>query len=213
MKYKIKIAGIGMIVFALIESLLAYSHLPERVASHWDATGHVNGYMGRFGGAFFLPLLLLGLFILFSIIPMIDPRKQNISKFRTSYDRFIIIFVIFMVYIHTLMLAFNLGHNFDLTRALLPSLGILFFAVGFIIEKAQPNWFIGIRTPWTLSNDVVWEKTHRLGGLLYKISGVIALLGFFVPTPVIFFFVISPIILSSLWLLVYSYLEFKKLEK
>ena len=202
-----------MIVFALIESLLAYSHLPERVASHWDATGHVNGYMGRFGGAFFLPLLLLGLFILFSIIPMIDPRKQNISKFRTSYDRFIIIFVIFMVYIHTLMLAFNLGHNFDLTRALLPSLGILFFAVGFIIEKAQPNWFIGIRTPWTLSNDVVWEKTHRLGGLLYKISGVIALLGFFVPTPVIFFFVISPIILSSLWLLVYSYLEFKKLEK
>jgi len=213
MNSKFRITSIVLILLAFAESFWAYSRLPEKVATHWDAAGQVNGYMGRFGGAFFLPLLLLGLFIVFLIIPAIDPKKQNISKFRNSYELFIAIFVVFLTYVHSLSLAYNLGFEFNLTRAMIPALGILFFSIGFIIEKAKPNWFIGIRTPWTLSNETVWEKTHRLGGFLYKISGVITLLGILLPPATSFFFVIGPIILSSICLLIYSYLEYKKISK
>lgn len=210
-KNKVLVSNFIIVILMFINSIWVYSRLPEKVASHWDTQGQVNGYMSRFGGAFFMPFLILGIFLFLMVIPNLDPKK-NIAKFKDVYNIFITIFLLYMFYIHSLTLAFNLGHKFDFTRAILPAFGVLFYYIGWMLSKARPNWFIGIRTPWTLSSDTVWGKTHILGGKLFKISGILALFGFFLPK-YSFFFILIPVIASSIYLVVYSYFEFKNLKK
>jgi len=96
--------------------------------------------------------------------------------------------------------------------ALLPALGLFIFFMGFLLEKTKRNWFIGIRTPWTLSSDKVWEETHRLGATLFKISGLLAILGAFLPE-IAFWLMFIPLIGSSLFLVVYSYLLYARRER
>lgn len=210
MKNKFHFTNLCLVISILIEGMWAYTKLPEKVASHWDAQGQVNGYMGKFGGAFFVPLLTLGLYLLFLIIPKIDPKK-NVANFIDIYNRFVAILLLYMLYIYSLTIYFNLGHKFDFTRAILPAFGILFFFIGSMFSQAKPNWFVGIRTPWTLSNDTVWKKTHIVGGKLYKVSGVLALFGFIFPK-FAFLFIMIPIIVSSIYLILYSFLEYRKIE-
>lgn len=149
---------------------------------------------------------LLGLFLL---IPRIDPLKANIEKFRAYYDGFIIFLLLFMFYVHALTLVWNFGIRFNMTTALLPAMGFLFYYIGIVMENAKRNWFIGIRTPWTLSSDNIWDKTHKLGAKFYKAAGLAAILGIFFGKYALFFSLI-PIIFVSLYLIVYSYLEYKK---
>jgi uncharacterized membrane protein len=87
--------------------------------------------------------------------------------------------------------------------------GMLFIYLGFLLEHAEPNWFVGIRTPWTLSSESVWKKTHRLGGKLFKIAGVICLLGVLFQDYAIWTIMV-PILLVSFYVVVYSYIEFQK---
>lgn len=209
---KIQLLNLFLIILTFIEAVWAYTRLPEKVASHWNAQGQVDGYMGRFGGAFFVPLLVLGIYLLFLVLPKIDPRKQNVAKFIGVFNSFITAFLLFMIYIYSLTIVFNLGYEFDFTRAVLPAFGVLFYFIGWMLPQAKPNWFIGIRTPWTLSSDEVWSKTNALGGKLFKASGVLALIGLILPKYA-FLFVLVPIIANSIYTVIYSYLEYKKIEK
>ena len=91
-------------------------------------------------------------------------------------------------------------------QLMMPALGILFYYCGVLIENAKRNWFIGIRTPWTLSSDSVWEKTHKIGGKLFKIAGIIALFGIFFPNYT-FLFVLIPVVSVAIYTAAYSYFE------
>jgi uncharacterized membrane protein len=212
MKRQNQTINLFLIILFFIEAIWAYSRLPERVATHWNAQGQVDGYMGRFGGTFFVPLLVLGIYLLFLIIPRIDPKRKNIAQFIDIFNRFITALLLFMLYIYSLTIVFNLGYTFDFTKVILPAFGALFYFIGWMLPKAKPNWFIGIRTPWTLSNDEVWVKTHMLGGKLFKISGVLVFLGLLL-SKYAYLFVLVPIIVSSIYTVVYSYLEYKRIEK
>ena len=189
-----------------------YPQLPERVASHWNMKGEVDGYMGRFWGAFLFPFIVMGMLLVFLLIPRIDPKKQNIEKFRAHFDHFVLSFLLFMSYVYGLTLAWNLGSQFNITQWLSPAFDVLFYRIGVLIGHAEQNWMIGIRTPWTLSSSVVWQKTHRLGAKLFKVSAFIALLGFVLPDCAMWF-VLIPVLVSSLWVCIYSYLEYKKDRK
>jgi uncharacterized membrane protein len=90
-----------------------------------------------------------------------------------------------------------------------PAFAILFYYTGILIENAKRNWFIGIRTPWTMSSDKVWDKTHKVGGKLYKIAGVVTLLAIFFETYAIYIIVV-PLIMVSIYTVVYSYFEYQK---
>src|SRR5574339_1044875 len=170
-----------MIVAATLAGLLLWNRLPDPMASHWNVNDQVNGYMSRFWGVFLLPLITLGMFVLFLVVPAIDPLKANIAQFRDAFNLFIVLMVAFMAYVYGLTLAWNLGYTgFRMSGAMLPALGLLFIFIGFILRQAKRNFFIGIRTPWTLSSDRVWEETHRLGAVLFMISGALAVVcGFF----------------------------------
>ncbi len=203
-----------LIAAAIVVGLLLWNQLPEQMASHWNASDQVDGYTSRFLGVFLLPLVTLGLFLLFLVIPNIDPLKANIAQFRDVFNLFIALMAAFMLYIHALTLRWNLGYtDFTMSRAMLPALGLLFLFIGYMLRKAKRNYFIGIRTPWTLSSDTVWEETHRLGSALFMLSGALAFLGALFGGMTAFWFLFIPIIGSTLITLVYSYMIYQRETK
>ena len=171
------ILGGILLGLSFLVGLLVYPQLPDPAASHWGANGEVNGYISAFWAAFLMPLMTAGLFLLLMAIPNIDPLKANIAQFRGIYNTFIVLFLIYMLYIYALTMAWNLGYdNFDMGMAIMPAIGVFFIFLGVLIGRAKRNFFIGIRTPWTLSSDTVWEKTHALGSKLFIAAWILSLL-------------------------------------
>jgi len=199
----------GIILLSFLVGGYFYNQMPDQMASHWNTLGEVDGYMSKFWGLFLMPLISFGLFIMFLIIPFIDPLKENIEKFRKYFDSFIFFIILFLFYIYILTIIWNFGFKFDMGYATIPALSTLFYLSGILISKAEKNWFIGIRNPWTLSNDEVWKKTHKIGGKLFKLSAVIILLSL-IKISLAFYFIFIPIILSVIYLTIYSYFEFQK---
>ena len=206
-------ATIFLIAFAVTFSISVFDRLPEQMASHWNTANQVDGYISRFWGAFLMPIVTAGILALFLVIPNIDPLKANIAQFREYFNAFIALIVLFMVYMHILTMLWNLGFDqFNMGTAMLPALGLLFVFAGIMLRKAKRNFFIGIRTPWTLSSDYVWEKTHQLGATLFIISGILAVLGAFFGKHAIWF-ILFPILGSTLFLLAYSYFLYQQETK
>ncbi len=209
---KMEIVNLAAIIVAFAVAAYLYPLLPARIASHWDINGQVNGYMGRFWGTFFVPFMALGLFIIFLVVPRIDPKSQNIEKFRKSFDLFVLLLLVFLFYIYALTILWAFNYHFNMTQLMIPAFSLLFFAMAALVKNAEPNWSIGIRTPWTLSSDVVWRKTHAVGGKLFTVAAGLTLLGLFFPALALWF-AIAPIIVCSLIVVVYSYFEFTKLPR
>ena len=165
---KSRIAVIIIIILSFLVAVSFYPKAPDKIASHWNAQGEADSYMSKFWGLFFMPFVILGLFLLFIAIPKIDPLRANYEKFRKYYDGLVLTVILFMFYIYMLSVVWNTGRQFNMTLCMVPAIGLLFYYLGIIVENAKRNWFVGIRTPWTLSSDIVWEKTHKIGGKLFK---------------------------------------------
>lgn len=194
----------------LVMSLAIWDLVPNPMASHWNINDQVDGHLSKFWGVFLLPFMAAGMFGLFLVLPLIDPLKANITQFREAFNLFIVLIMLFFGYIWTLTIAWNLGYTqFRMSTAMLPAMGLLFMYVGYMFRKAKRNFFIGIRTPWTLSSDIVWDKTHQLGSVLFFISGALALIGSLFGRNAIWF-VMVPLLGSTLFLVVYSYVLYQK---
>jgi len=200
---------LAIIVFSFIVAVFCYPLMPEKMASHWGMSGEVNGYMPKFWGLFLMPIVSLIIFALFVFIPKIDPMKENFAKFRKYFDWFIVLFEIFLLYIYILTLLWNIGIKFDFVFAIVPATALLFYYIGIMIERSERNWFVGIRNPWTLSSDIVWKKTHKLGGRLFKVAGLVAFSGILFPECAFLLFIL-PVIIFAIFINFYSYFIFKK---
>lgn len=201
---------IALIVIAVIVGVILWNQLPEQMASHWNINDQADDYMPKFWGVFLMPIISLGMLVLFLVIPNIDPLKANIAEFRTVFNLFILLIVTFMLYIHGLTLAWNMGNqSFKMSAAMLPFLGILFIFIGYMLRQAKRNFFIGIRTPWTLSSDTVWDKTHQLGSVLFMVSGALAFVGSFLGGTLAFWLFFIPLMGSVLFLILYSYILYR----
>lgn len=199
----------GLVFLSFILSIYFYPQVPEQMATHWNSQGEVNGYMPKLWGLFFLPLVITGLVIMFLVIPKIDPRKENIAKFRKYYDGFIVILIMFMIAVHLQILLWNTGVQINPNAVIPLGIGLLFYYMGILTENAERNWFIGIRTPWTLSSDRVWKRTNRIGGKLFKIAGIVAVIGAFFPEYAIYF-ILVPVLITAGFTVIYSYMEYQK---
>lgn len=189
-----------------------YPKMPSIMISHWGEQGQPNGYMTKFWALFLMPIISFFMVLLFLFIPKIDPMKENIAKFRKYFDNFIIIILLFLFYAYLLTVFWNLGKNFNMIFAIIPAFSLIFYYAGVLMEKSKRNWFIGIRTPWTLSSDEIWDKTHRLGGKLFKATAILSFCGLFFKEYAIWFMMV-PVVASTTYVFVYSYLEFKKINK
>lgn len=198
-----------IILASFIIGIYFYPKFPERIASHWNADGQVDGYMSKCWVLFLMPIISVVLFLLFVLIPKIDPLKANIEKFRNYFDSFVVLIILFLFYLYLLTVIWNLGKRFNMVHLLVPAFAILFYCAGILIKEAKRNWFIGIRTPWTLSSEKVWEKTHKIGAVLFKGAGIIALFGL-IFQKIAIWLVIVPIIFIAIYAVFYSYFEYRK---
>ena len=206
-----------IVVAAFVASAVVYPRLPDRMPTHWELSPHPpgsvptpNGWSGRLWGAFGIPILLLGMWALMKILPRIDPRGSNYAKFGGAFEAIIISLMLFMLGMHFAVLRAALGYPVQIDRVVPIGVGLLLIVIGNLLPRARPNWFVGIRTPWTLSSDRVWEKTHRFGGRVFVAGGILititALL--WVPWAHVVLFAAMVLIASSV--LIYSYIEWKR---
>jgi len=165
----------GLIVagVALVVSLWAYPELPPRVATHWGLHGEPNGYSARGVAAFGIPLLILVVHGVFRLAPRIDPRRANYAKFIDTYWLIGNAILLFLGGVYALIIANGLGHRVNTAMVVPLGVGVLFMFFGNYLARVEPNWFVGIRTPWTLSSDTVWRKTHRTGGWVFFTCGLV----------------------------------------
>ena len=202
-----------ILAVVFLGTLVAYPSLPPVMATHFAANGHVNGTMNSLLGAFTLPvIMLLVLLLLFMAIPHIDPLRVNIAQFRRQYDTFVALLMLFFAAIQATIISRSLGSTLDPMYVVLPAIGILIFYLGTIMPKTRRNWFIGIRTPWTISSDYVWQKTHELGGTLLQILGIIIILSVFV-TAYALWIILVPLIIIAIGLILYSYFLYEQERK
>jgi uncharacterized membrane protein len=201
------------ILAATLASALVYARLPEMAASHWNAAGQVDGYMPRFWAAFLMPIISVGILLLLLVLPALDPLKANIANFRSYYNAFIALMIVFMLFIHGVTLAWNLGYDgFNIGNAILPAVGLIFVFAGIMMAKAKRNFFIGIRTPWTLSNDTVWDETHKLGSKMFIGAGIVTILSAFFGE--LSFWIMFPVMMLAAFVpVVYSYFLWRRISK
>lgn len=183
--------------------------LPDPMASHWGVDGLVNGYVSKDFGIYFMPVLSLFLYFLFRFLPKIDPYKKNFKEFQNYYDLFICVIFSFFFYIYLLTLFWNLGYRFNLVQLMSPAIAVIFYYAGVLTQNAHRNWFVGIRTPWTLSSVTVWQKTHKLGGKLFKFTALLALFSTLIPQYAVYL-IIVPVLFTTATVFVFSYLEYRK---
>jgi len=190
----------------------AYGELPESVASHWNGSGEADGYMSKFWGAFLFPLITILVYLLYLLIPKIAIRKKNLEAFIRNFDRFFMVMLAFTIYMFGMTLWWNINGEFNFNRYLSIGFVPLVWEVGILVGSAKRNWFVGIRTPWTLSSDRVWKATHQLAAKLFKIATVVALLGVFFSDYTLWFLLTS-LLGASLIPVVFSYFAYKQLDK
>ncbi len=203
------VLALALVAAMFIAGTALYPSLPDMIPTHWNIEGEVDGYMDRFSGVFFLPFMSIALVGLLAFIPRIDPLKANIRKFMGYYDMMIAVMTALFAYIFLLTMMWSAGFSYNFSQALSPAFGLMFYFAGIMLEKSKRNWFIGIKTPWTISSDRVWDKTNKLGAKIFKISGALAFLGLIVPDYGLLVALV-PAIVGSLGTVVYSYVEYQK---
>jgi len=201
----------AFVVCSGLVSVVAAPELPAELVTHWNAAGEPDGTMSKTVALALVPVLSATLLGLFVLIPRIDPLRANIADFRRHYDWFVVFFAAYMFLVHTGIVAFNLGYEFDFVALVLLGVAGLFYYVGVLLEQAGRNWFVGIRTPWTLSSDAVWDATHELGARLFKICALAALFGVFAGEYAVYF-VLVPALGTAVITVVYSYVVYERLD-
>ena len=205
----IRLAIIAVLIVTFSLTIAMYPTAPDRIVSHWNAAGEADGSLSKFWGLFLIPFIMTGFVALLAVLPRIDPHKKNYEKFQDYYDGFILLFVLFLLAIQIQIILWSIGYQISPNLTFPVLIGILFIYLGFLLDHAEQNWFVGIRTPWTLSSKTVWKKTHELGGKLFRIAGVISCLGIFAGVYALWF-VLVPALAVALITVAYSYYEFQK---
>jgi uncharacterized membrane protein len=205
----IRPAIILVLILTAVMTFIVYPVMPDVVASHWNTVGEVNGTLPKFWGLVLIPLLMFFFCALLVVLPRIDPLRNNYQKFQDYYDGFILIFAAFLFFVQLEIILWGLGIRVSPNLTMPVMIGILFIYIGFLLEHAEPNWFVGIRTPWTLSSNAVWKKTHKKGATLFKLAGVVSMIGILAGMYA-WLFILIPAIAVACYTVVYSYVEFRK---
>ena len=203
-------ASVALVCVQFLVAFYLYPHMPERMAIHWGMNGEADGYGSRFLGLFLIPIFSLLFLPFMLVLPRLDP-SGGIEGFRGGYDWFVFGFLAFMAYVDGLSVAWNLGWRFSFMRMLAPAVGLLLVGIGVLMRGARLNWFVGIRTPWTLMSEEVWDRTHEVGSRLFMVSGALAALGAFIEGWLALALMVVPVVMSAIYLVYYSQREYQRL--
>jgi uncharacterized membrane protein len=202
----------AIIAIQIIVGIYGYIVLPDTVPIHWGINGQVNGYGPKWVGTFLFPLLSVGIYMFIRLLMAAGPRlgghQATVANLRIA-KVIIAAIILFMLVIQLATIGQSLGLGFDITTVITLAVSLLFIFIGNYLGKVQRNFWIGIRTPWTLTNEVVWERTHRLGGWLFVAAGLIGIVCSFIPS-LRLWGIIVPIIAVCIFLYIYSYVCYRQ---
>ncbi len=204
-------AAVVILMFAA--GALLYPRLPDRIPLHWDIRGQVDRWGARtFFNVFFPALIALGFCLLAWVLPRLDPLRRSYERFRTSYYLVLDVIVAFLAFLYgvTLYGAFNPALPVGVVVPI--GVGLLMAVIGNQLGKIKRNFYIGIRTPWTLASETVWTRTHRIGGRLFVVAGLGCVPAAFLPAPMNFIVFLALVLGASLASGVISYVIYHRLE-
>ncbi|WP_410764867.1 SdpI family protein [Haloferax sp. DFSO60] len=203
--------AVVLVVLAGVLSVLAAPMLPDQIVSHWNAAGEPDGTMSKAFGLALLPVLSAVLLVFFVAVPRIDPYRENFATFRPYYDWLIVLVTAFLFVVHAGTIAYNLGYVFDFTLLVVAAVAVLFYYIGVLLTHAEQNWFVGVRTPWTLSSEEVWRRTHLLAGRLFKFTALVSLVGLLFGEYAVYFLLV-PALATALGTVAYSYYLYEHID-
>lgn len=200
----------GLIMLALlVAGVVLYSHLPERVPTHWGLHGNVNGYSSRFQAVVIMPAIMTGIMLMFAVLPALSPRHFEIEPFLSTYLYLMLVITVALAYFQAIVLWAAFRPDLPISQTILGGFCVLWMLIANVMGKVKRNFFIGIRTPWTLASERVWYATHRFAARVWVWSGLIGLLlAFIYPLAAIIV-----IIGSSFVPVVQSFVYYKRLER
>jgi len=210
-KRKLWMESIPFVIFIIliVGAIIYYPKIPSTIPTHWNSSGQADAFGGK-SSIFIIPIMFFVILILFFILPLMEVFRENMIKIYNYYYAFKIMFSLFFAVLFVATILPTLGYNINVSRVVIAMIGLLFISLGIILPKLKRNFMFGIRTGWTLSSDEVWDKTHKLGGVLFIILGILTiLLLFLLPLEELFFVFLILTILVSLFLVFYSYYLYK----
>jgi len=198
------------IVLMFIVVALAWPYASEHIPVHWNMQGEVDRYGGKFEGLLLLPLIALGLNQLLLVLPLFDPGKENYRSFLRAYNLIRLTITLFLGALFTVSVLSAVGYRVNMSLVVGLAMGLLFIVLGNVMGKIRPNWFVGVRTPWTLSSKLSWTKTHRLAGWLFIVMGLASIGWAISQSAWAFGGMLAVDIACVIGLVVYSYLVYRK---
>ena len=207
-----EITSLFLILVSFAYLIYIWNDLPEEVPIHWNAKGEIDQY-GSKETLIMLPLLLPFLtYLIFVLVPFIDPKKK-VHKMGKKYDQLKNVLVMFSTILCVFILYLTKNESAADLSFLLAAIGFLYAASGNYFKTLQPNYFIGVRTPWTLESEVVWRKTHYLSGIIWFIGGILLVIsGFLLPDDMLISMLVVVTIILIAVPVIYSFITFKKIK-
>ena len=201
---KTKYATAVLLTVLVAATVYGFTQLSGEIAIHFDTSGQPNDFMSIIPGLLLLPGLGIAILLLFQFLPKIDPLGDSYESFEDLFELLKLLLVGVFTYLQGMIIAWNLGYQYNPSLMIAPVIFSTYLLVGKIMEKAERNWFIGIRTPWTLSSDTVWKETHEKTAPLMKMAAVISLLALAIPEYSVYFYAV-PVFAVAAFSTAYSY--------
>jgi len=208
---KTEVVPIFFVIISVILSFYFYAHFPDRVATHWNTQGMIDGWSSRAFAAFFFPALNIAIYFLLFFLPILDPKKANYENFRSAYHAIKFVLVFFLTTIYFLVGLNGVGFSVPVALFVPAGVGFLFLIIGYYLAGIKQNWFLGIRTPWTLNSEVVWQKTHRFGSWIFMLSGLLLIIASLLSQWTWIFMTIILVMILSIF--IYSYFIYRQEQK
>ena len=205
----------AIIAIQIIVAVYGFAVLPDTVPIHWGIGGQANGYGPKWLATFLYPLMSIGIYVLIRVLLAAGPRlggRENTAANLQIGKLILTSVILFMLIIQLSSTAQALGMNFNMTTVIMLALSVLFIFLGNYMGKVRRNFWMGIRTPWSLASSVVWERTHRLGGWLFVAVGLIGIPCSFIPA-LRFWGILVPLIAVSIFLYIYSYVCYQRVTR
>lgn len=205
--------AVALIIVQVIVACVAYTFVPARIPIHWNALGQVDHYGSKLEALAFPPTISLILLVLVRGLIALGPYlAQENKRIATRFTDYVIVaIIVLMQLIQLISIAVSLNAPINVLSVISIAVSLLFIGLGNYMGKLRRNFYAGIRTPWTIADDTVWERTHRLGGWLFVAAGLIGLITSFIPLPMIKLFgLLVPILLVAVITVVYSYVEYQR---
>jgi uncharacterized membrane protein len=201
-----------LLPIAAMFALAAWSwqRLPEQIPTHWNLQGQVDGHGNKFVGLLLLPLTVVGIYFMMMLLPLADPGGANYRNFAKAYNSIRLGLVLFLAVLYAAAVAAAFGRQIDITQIAFLGTAVLFVILGNVMGKIRPNWFVGVRTPWTLSSKMSWDKTHRLAGGLFMVMGALFVVVAFVHSTWAYVGMLVIDLTCVGWMIAYSYLVYRR---